>query len=101
MVIAHEYIHTVSGAMNHGRIWKYWVGVFNRKYRMDLTRIASAKELGIDEYLLQSDMARQPKKCLFSNMFWNVRGVDTGMAISEGARQYSIRNIITAAAGEN
>ena len=48
-VVLHEYLHTVRGCFNHGKLWKYYASIIRNRFGVDITREASYNDCGIDE----------------------------------------------------
>ena len=48
--IIHELLHTVEGCMNHGKKWKYYAEEVHDKLGIDIKRLASSSEVGIEPY---------------------------------------------------
>lgn len=46
-VILHELIHTCRGCMNHGKRWKAYAEVLNKKYGYEITIRTSYEHLGL------------------------------------------------------
>lgn len=47
--IIHEILHSCKDCMNHGKKWKYYASIMNRKYGYSISRCASSAEMGIAE----------------------------------------------------
>ena len=47
--IIHEILHSCKDCMNHGKKWKWYAGLMNRKYGYSISRCASSAEKNIME----------------------------------------------------
>lgn len=47
--LMHEVLHTVDGCMNHGKQWKYYAGIINLKYGLNIKASTTAAEKKIED----------------------------------------------------
>lgn len=47
-VLLHEYLHTVRGCFNHGKLWKHYANLIRTRFGIDIKRIASSEEYGVE-----------------------------------------------------
>lgn len=47
--LMHEVLHTVDGCMNHGKQWKYYAGIINLKYGLNIKSATTAAEKKIED----------------------------------------------------
>lgn len=45
--LLHEYIHTVDGCFNHGKQFKYYADIINRKYNYHISRTTDSSSFGV------------------------------------------------------
>lgn len=52
--IIHEILHTCEGCMNHGREWNRLGAIMERKYGYDISRTATAEDVGVDQTVYEA-----------------------------------------------
>ena len=61
--LAHEILHTCKGCYNHSPLWKSYAEKMNRAYGYEISRTATAKNLGItDEAYLEREKKLKERK---------------------------------------
>lgn len=45
--MVHEILHTCKGCMNHGKLWKIYADMMNKKFGYDISRTSSFEKVGI------------------------------------------------------
>lgn len=46
--MVHEILHTCDGCMNHGKLWKHYANVMNKKYGYNISRLGSYESAGLE-----------------------------------------------------
>lgn len=46
-VLVHEVLHSCEGCMNHGKTWKSYVSIMNKKFGYNISRCTTYEKLGI------------------------------------------------------
>lgn len=63
--LIHEVLHATEGCHNHGELWKRRANAINSKYGYNISRCASAEELGFskEDIIAQNKYVFKCKKC--------------------------------------
>ena len=60
--LLHEMLHTCSGCMNHGTLWKRYANIINTKYGYHIKRVTSSAEKGMEPQTISQ--AKYKIECL-------------------------------------